>query len=286
MKKVRIGKSLKTDMTLWRYMSLDKFIDLISTKTLFLSPLSFYEKTDPFEGLLPKVALKATIDIYLKPIIVMEEQCKQFKRQLLNDDINEDHERFKPLDDFENKLKLQKEELVPLKNKISKSTRVNCWYYSEKESEAMWKLYSDGGKGIAIKTTVGSLVESINTDIQISLGRVKYLDFLSTTLELKDCLTDGVLSPLLKRNEYEHENEVRLYSTPDFYSSEKWLSHKPTPISIDVDIKKLIESIYISPYVSEPFGSSVYKLGELFDIPSEKIVYSQLLKNYESLFNI
>lgn len=35
MAKLHIGKSLKDTDVLWRYVSLDKFINLIDTKTLF-----------------------------------------------------------------------------------------------------------------------------------------------------------------------------------------------------------------------------------------------------------
>jgi hypothetical protein len=38
--------------------------------------------------------------------------------------------------------------------KIAKGTVVNCWCANECESEAMWKLYSDSGKGIAIQSRV------------------------------------------------------------------------------------------------------------------------------------
>ena len=35
-----------------------------------------------------------------------------------------------------------------------KSTLVNCWHQNEFESEAMWRLYSENNKGIAIQTTL------------------------------------------------------------------------------------------------------------------------------------
>jgi hypothetical protein len=59
MSEVRVSDTLEGSTTLWRYMSLDKFIDLLSMNQLYFAPLAFYMKTDPFEGFLPAVCLEA-----------------------------------------------------------------------------------------------------------------------------------------------------------------------------------------------------------------------------------
>ncbi|WP_250530693.1 hypothetical protein [Caballeronia sp. NCF4] len=55
----------ETDV-LWRYLTLDKFINLIESSTLFFTPLAWYKETDPFEGYLPKVAIDAIAAIPAK----------------------------------------------------------------------------------------------------------------------------------------------------------------------------------------------------------------------------
>lgn len=52
--KIEIDPKLLDDVILWRYMSLEKFIHLIDSKTLFLSPISYFKNSDPLEGHLPK----------------------------------------------------------------------------------------------------------------------------------------------------------------------------------------------------------------------------------------
>ncbi|GAI39952.1 unnamed protein product, partial [marine sediment metagenome] len=59
MAKLHVGKSLRDTDVLWRYVTLDKFINLIDSRALFFAPLAWYEKTDPFEGYLPRVAMEA-----------------------------------------------------------------------------------------------------------------------------------------------------------------------------------------------------------------------------------
>ncbi|MGC9402708.1 DUF2971 domain-containing protein [Vibrio genomosp. F10 str. 9ZC157] len=290
LKRVVVGKSLDLEMSLWRYMSLDKFIDLVNNKKLFLTPLSYYQATDPFEGFTPKVAFEATTNIFLKGIEELEAQSQlienMFQERISSGATPPTPEQYQAISTMKNSVQQNRADLVPRNNKISKSTCVHCWYHSESESEAMWKLYSDSGKGIAIKTTVGSLVSALDLcqpKVPLHIGRVKYLDFLSEHLTPKECVTDGVTAPLLKRQEYSHENEVRLFSVPQCLTAKNWREYKPTPILVDVDTSTLIEAIYISPYVGEPFTSSVYKICELFEIPKNKVVTSQLLKNYEEV---
>jgi hypothetical protein len=288
LKEVDIGKSLERDMSLWRYMSIDKFIDLLSNQKLFLTPLAYYQSSDPFEGFVPKVAFEATMKIFLDSIEEAEAASKQIEQALLERIASPTEEQFKAIEKMKTMSKANRESLIPLNNKISKSTCVHCWYHSESESEAMWKLYSDSGKGIAIKTSVASLVDSLNIcnqEVPLKLGRVKYLDFLSNELTPKDCVIDGVTSPLLKRKEYEHENEIRLYSVPQLMTAERWASYEPQPILVQADISTLIEKVYISPYVTEPFNSSVWKICELFGIPKDKVINSQLLENYEKMLS-
>src|ERR1700759_3657331 len=52
--KINVDSDLLDDTVLWRYMSLDKFINLVATQTLFLSPIAYFKNSDPLEGHLPK----------------------------------------------------------------------------------------------------------------------------------------------------------------------------------------------------------------------------------------
>lgn len=59
MTEVQASKQLSGKSGLWRYLSLDKLIDLLSTSELFFTPLAVFAKSDPFEEYLPSVALDA-----------------------------------------------------------------------------------------------------------------------------------------------------------------------------------------------------------------------------------
>lgn len=53
MTEVQASKQLSGTTKLWRYLSLDKLVDLLSTSELFFTPLAAFAKSDPFEGYLP-----------------------------------------------------------------------------------------------------------------------------------------------------------------------------------------------------------------------------------------
>ena len=49
-----VSTKLDGSTSLWRYMSLDKLVDLLSTRELQFAPLAWFVKSDPFEGRLAK----------------------------------------------------------------------------------------------------------------------------------------------------------------------------------------------------------------------------------------
>ncbi|TBL48944.1 DUF2971 domain-containing protein [Obesumbacterium proteus] len=278
MAEVQMLESLNEDMTLWRYMSLDKLIDLINTKELFLTPLSYYEATDPYEGLMPITAAEAIMKeieaIHLEPINHGRMKLEKIPREKQDEDAY--NKALLQLIELE---KETKKNVSDIYRQVSKSALVNCWHYNKNESEAMWKLYSTQNNGIAIKTTVGSLIKSINKDLlrgEVFLGRVKYFNFHDTELPVKECLADGCMIPLLKRDSFKHEDEVRLYMTEEI-NENNYNNFTPTPLRIKVDIDELIHNIYISPYSNEPYPSSVKYICEKFEIPEMKIEKSKLL---------
>lgn len=272
----KITKEVSRDKKLWRYMSLDKLINILSEKKLFFTPLSFYKNTDPFESLVPRMVLNKMREFLLS----INENSMSEKKLFL--EYIESRQKIvdpKVLSELNKKFDDLLPNMANVFFKILETTVVNCWHMNDVESEAMWRLYSDVNKGIAIQTTVQDLVDSMSDD-RIFFSKVKYVDFYSETMDIKEYIIDGmVLSPLLKREAFKHEQEVRLHFTPNRNYNE-YISQdfKPKSELIDVDISKLISKIYISPYAREPYISSVRTLAKLYGIPDENIKCSKLLE--------
>ena len=103
-----------------------------------------------------------------------------------------------------------------------------CWTLNS-ENDAMWRIYSQNKNGIKVRTTINklfnalynSLIHNENRDFSCFIGKVKYY----TKSEMLNFITkneiDGypILSAsgknlsrtlLIKRLEFEHENEIRI----------------------------------------------------------------------------
>lgn len=269
-------------------MSIDKFIDILATKEIYFTPLTSYGNTDPFEGLLPKVALDAFAGVFQKTANEVQERTT-FVTQFLDEAKSRGEVIDASVLEEYDSLVAGTNNMLPFMEKaffkIMSSVTVNCWHMNNSESEAMWRLYSDTNKGVAIQTTLSSLLESITTEKYITLSEVKYIDFNDPNLTARDCVHNGNLVPYLKRNAFAHENEVRLSISPGV-SKENIDDYVPQGIRVSVDPAKLIEKIYISPYASQPYPSSVYAIAGKFDLDENIIIKSDLLTVDDSLKRI
>jgi hypothetical protein len=270
--KVTIGSSVERNSVLWRYMSLDKLIHLLDTKELFFTPLESYRSSDPFEGYIPDVAASALADI-------LGYQVKELEK--VNHDLSSlgNPNSIEKLSKLTTNIEGLGDQFEYVYNKLVKGITVNCWHQNSVESEAMWKLYSDDSKGIAIKSSVNQLITALEGqafDKTVQIGAVKYLDFSDPNITTQDCLSDGHLAPLLKRSSYKHEHEIRSFIVNPFSDEEAKADFTP------VDIDKLIDTIYISPFASEPFVSSVYAICDKYGI-KHKVIKSDLLDHSKFL---
>jgi len=283
-----VSTKLDGSTSLWRYMSLDKLVDLLSTSELQFAPLAWFVKSDPFEGYLPAVALDADASIF-SPLVKDNElafQLVEEHRRNIGRAVTEEEKAL-----FNSQLEDMKAAPRIYHAAIAKAISVSCWHENKGESEAMWRLYGDSGKAIAIETTLDALKESIQvceSPYRVHIYPVKYLDFFDNTLSPRDCVVEGQRAPLLKRISYEHEREVRafIFRVPE--SARKGLdleSWKPTPVRIPVELKRLVKAVHISPYPGEPFPNSVLTICEKYGIPAGVVKPSRLLSGHEELLD-
>lgn len=101
-----------------------------------------------------------------------------------------------------------------------------CWTHV-RESDAMWRIYSEKKDGVRVTSTPRKLLEALSktqpnhSSISCFIGKVTYLKKTAlfeslSKIKLLDPNGSGFAESLLfKRNEFRHEKEVRLiYSNP------------------------------------------------------------------------
>jgi hypothetical protein len=229
---------------LWRYLTLDKFIWLLEKSQLWHTRLDLLG--DPFEG------------SYTKTYVQMRNTGK-----------------------LPNHLKTGlPSEIEAERNEAGIYSKfVTCWHESAHESAAMWKLYSTDHAGVAIVSTPFCMREAVDlTPYQHGvISPIEYLDFDIDDMTLRP-ISKGFgrhANPgFLKRKSFEHEHEVR--------GAIDWLDHSKMPskipmrkfaefcrlanprgISVNVNLKQLIEEIYLSPLAHSHFEDVVRSLAEL-----------------------
>ena len=123
---------------------------------------------------------------------------------------------------------------------------ISCWHESDTESAAMWKLYSREHDGIAIRTDHQSLWNSMADTVMTYIGRVSYISYSNTLINEGNAFD----SFLFKRQEFEHEREVRVVRL-------EMGSNPPEGIYHPIDLSVLIKSIVIAPYAEDWFATLV-----------------------------
>ncbi len=142
---------------------------------------------------------------------------------------------------------------------------ISSWHINEYESFAMWQIFTQNSEGLAIQSTVNRLQKSLELETHFKqyIGEVNYIDYKKEHIPFDD----SFFPFLFKRKSFQYEREVRIISD---------LSDKNIIINegmkIDVDIKQLIEKIYIHPKSENWYKKLVIelvsKLG--FDFEIEK----------------
>jgi len=130
-------------------------------------------------------------------------------------------------------------------------TAVNCWHMNEHESAAMWDRYGRSHVGVAIRSTVQRLIDSLQSSPQdVFLAAVSYIDYDRTPIPL-----ENALYPLVhKRASYSFERELRaLTMFPSSQDGTYDLRNNPTGVLVPIDIMRLIEAIYVAPFAPDWF---------------------------------
>src|SRR5690606_7838094 len=144
----------------------------------------FFKKSDPLEGLLPKKLHNGFASRFREMLSESFSEIEENRRRHSN--IPHASMMF---DDMEEHMKLSKLKLNKMLEVARKRKCICCWHGQSHESEAMWKLYGDSGKAVAIKTKVGALAASINSRNNpeiVFLDKVRYINFDCDELKFDD----------------------------------------------------------------------------------------------------
>ncbi|WP_082140095.1 DUF2971 domain-containing protein [Desulfovibrio sp. TomC] len=135
-------------------------------------------------------------------------------------------------------------------SELKRLTKINCWHRSEYESDAMWRLYADEKKGVAITTTPERIRAALKPfrlhpeyeTEKMYAGSVKYIDLTQDI----GCYRGMLDRFFYKHRLFESEQEFRLAIS--LRLAEEFGVEVPSGgIHVDVDVNILIKNITIGP---------------------------------------
>ena len=232
--------SLKDQDTLWRYMSFEKFVNLLATQSLYFARSDTFE--DKFEGFLPPL-------------------------------IQQEYERI-----TDRLGKEKRQAIMELWDNWRKWVMCCCWHRGDQETMGMWEKYSMHKGGIAIKTTMQRLRGSFEReeDVPVYIANVRYINHYEFKVPKSIRDMNTIYLPFFyKGKAFKYENEVRAiidtshYIKEDFFRVKKVPDINPKVIDLQqllrveypkideigrkvrVDLKTLIGEVIISPYADD-----------------------------------
>jgi len=250
-------------MKIWRYMDLAKFISLLSKEALYFANPNQFD--DPYEFHLPKSHNIEREEKIYKPAI---ENMNKLKKEMIKN---------KPSLEKTNEFKIFEQQIDNLPTKFKNAEKeakerfgVSCWHINDYENEALWKIYTNQGQGIAIETTADKLEKSLTFHRKIIFDKVRYEDFGVAPIEKGHSHYSG----FIKRKAFDYEKEFRAMVLLDEKDYKKGCF-------VEVKLDILIEKIHISPLMPKYFLDSVKYLckDKLYDL-EEKIIQSSLYDTY------
>lgn len=241
------------DEPLWRYIDFTQLVSILENDEIWLSVASNF--TDKWEG-----------GLTAQQITRISDNIPSF--------IENDRESVRKLFDA-----------------LRATTYISCWHHRKEETAAMWELYDDRGKEVAIKTSVGNLREAIDMSDDMVMGSVKY----------KHYKKGGDLFPITrnsaffhKRLSFKHEKEFRVvkseFNLPERAGMEEGLrdlvvTKGGAGRGIQVGVDDLIDEIVISPVVGGWMNKLVPKVLKTYEIENVVISDSKLGNDPFSLTN-
>ena len=232
---------------LWRYMDFTKYVSMLESSCLFFCRAD--NLGDPYESSMPVGMVK-------KYVAEIEKQTKENSEESLA--------RAKIL---QHNLKF----FYHWSRIAAISMYINCWHMNKHESDAMWKVYLTGSEGVAVLSSPGRLVKSIEAnDERISIGKVVYADYEKLDLHHKGGfnLLDFISR---KRVSFRHETEIRavIWKSQSATADEEGWIDAPTGFQVPVDLHQLIRAVYVSPSSPPWFQGLVKAINERYGIKAE-----------------
>lgn len=261
------------DTKIWRYIDFTQLYSILAREALWFNRTDLYD--DPLEGSHSRRTIKDRKDKHRELVEINGRSAEEIAQT---------------------QLKTAKI--------CRKTSYLNCWHKNERESMAMWEIYSTKNQGVAIQTRIRKLKKALRAkdgyinqgDTSVpygtsvpedtpsekifTLGSVQYIDY-----DKHYTPVNNIYGPLFyKRLSYKHEQEFRIAISKFFdLAYDKGIDGvKIGNLELEygkymeLDLDELIEKIHVMPSSPNWFLELVRKLVEQFGFESNLVKRSSL----------
>lgn len=225
------------DPTVWRYMSLPKFILVVLGRQLHLSRLDKFD-----DGLEGRFTSPAHSIVTASQSALREAARQSFRlRAGLGGETLE-------LSDSVLDVLMKGTSADELEGRYRRATVACSWFVGVAENERMWRDFAP--EGVAIRSRLSLVARSITDNRMVMSSDVFYAAWDDDNQQI--ARVAGVVSTK-RRSDFEHESEVRLLYVKD----EELEEQPPEGLDFEVDPVILIDRVITAPGMDNLFLKSV-----------------------------
>jgi hypothetical protein len=218
------------DTSIYRYISIEEFISIIESREIALMQIAHQWESNE--------AKKAKHTI------------QALEKYSENNEFDEDNK--KKLIEFAESIKAHLEKMYG-----------SSWTRND-NSDALWKIYSESGTGVLVKTNIQKLKDSLskieNPNVMYAVGKIIYKDNISLESILQEKkFYFGFEHFLIKKKAFVHEDEIRAIILPRPESNEKISGFNENCIKAPIP-DDFIEEIIIDPRAEDWYVDSIKSL--------------------------
>lgn len=232
----------RDDDRVWRYMELAKFLAVLQRRRLFLPNVPSLR--DKFEGSLTESEHRRRSG--MRALVAYSPVRNQTSLPALRG-------LGGTQDQANLAISLADRKKAPTRREPSRDqVFVSCWYVSNDESEAMWRLYGAGLGTVAVTTTFGDLKQALcQHEAYLVFSRVAYI---LGTREAEDQRSGPLGLFFRKLPSFVHEQELRILAHTDPGASEppscagrKGVGQRDGGLALAVRLSSLVQSVIAAP---------------------------------------
>ena len=222
----------------WRYMEFTKFLDMLTSKSLFFPSPATLQKTDPYECQIGRGAFLLAHKDY---------------QNMSDEELTEEMYKlgFPPnssLASARQALSQGPGFWLSMAKTFNQDMAISCWHATDIESFTMWAVYLNSKPGVAVVADAKILEEfgASIPEVDAAIGLVNYLDF-----DLEVLNPGNFWSPIFsKRIFYQSEREFRLAIHKKTYL-QTGIPQSFQGVKIPIDPNQLIQEVWLPPFSEE-----------------------------------